>query len=153
MSNGIGKSYAQSGRRSFGVFVSGEGSTDPFVTKGEIMGRLTYRAASSGERHGAAQTPRFGGRSAGRGLFSSIRAGLLTLLVVAPLAVGATSASAIVLHLRSGNTISYQPLKGAAPAGAAPAIGDDVPRDRAYGAGVSRSPARTAGRRAWLKRR
>jgi hypothetical protein len=73
---------------------------------------------SSGDRHGIGPTPRFGSHSADGGLFSSIRAGLLTLLVVAPLAVGATSASAIVLHLRSGNTIGYQPLKGAAPAGA-----------------------------------
>ncbi len=87
------------------------------------MGRATYRAMSSNDRHGVAATPRFGSRSGGRGPSSSIRAGLLTLLVVAPLALGATSASAIVLHLRSGNTISYQPLTGAAPAGAAPAIG------------------------------
>jgi hypothetical protein len=39
---------------------------------------------------------------------------LLTCLAAAVLAIGASSASAVIVHLRSGPTISYQPLRGAA---------------------------------------
>ena len=42
-----------------------------------------------------------------------VRAGLLSVLLVAALALAAATASAQVVHLRNGTTISYQPLPGA----------------------------------------
>ena len=44
------------------------------------------------------------------------RIGLAALAAAPLLASGATSASALVVHLPNGNTISVQPLRGAAPA-------------------------------------
>lgn len=48
------------------------------------------------------------------------RTGLLALLAMALMGVSAGSAPAVVVHLRSGKTISYKPLRGAS---ATPAIG------------------------------
>jgi hypothetical protein len=44
------------------------------------------------------------------------RAGLVAALLVAILAAAASSAPAVIVHLESGKTLSYLPLKGAVPA-------------------------------------
>lgn len=50
---------------------------------------------------------------------SARRLGLALLAVALMLAIGAPVASAIIVHLSSGRTLSYQPLRGAALLGGA----------------------------------
>jgi IPT/TIG domain-containing protein len=82
------------------------------------MGRQAVRT-QSGAR-GIPQPPacdrRSHARSHRRAAHSGSRAGLLVLLAAAILAICAASASAVVVHLPNGKTLSYQPLRGAAPA-------------------------------------
>jgi hypothetical protein len=77
--------------------------------------RVTFRAPSRSRRQGIAPMPLFD-RCRASARFPTTRAALAALLAAAMLAVGAASASAVVLHLTNGKTISYQPLRGAAPA-------------------------------------
>jgi hypothetical protein len=44
---------------------------------------------------------------------SAMRAGVMLVLAAAVLAVGASAASAVILRLRNGHSISYRPLRGA----------------------------------------
>ncbi len=55
------------------------------------------------------------------------RAGLLGLLLAALLAIGAAGASAQVAHLPNGDTLGYQPLPGAPPAGQAKGLSEFGP--------------------------
>jgi hypothetical protein len=73
------------------------------------MERVRSRRGRTGGT-GAAKT-----RAAGAGRRASVRLGLLALLTACMLAVGAASASAVIVQLQGGKVLSYQPLRHAAP--------------------------------------
>ena len=75
------------------------------------MDRAPSHAKSSRRRRGLAGAPH---RSANRKpALAPARRALLALLTASFLAVCAPSASAVIVHLHGGKTLSYQPLRGA----------------------------------------
>ncbi len=78
------------------------------------MARLNFREPSRSQQR-ITRTP-LPGRSLSSARFTTTRGGLLAFLATAMLAIYAPNAPALVVHLHNGKTISYQPLRGAAPA-------------------------------------
>src|SRR5450759_2074071 len=78
----------------------------------EIMDRVPSRAGSTRRGRGVGVASPSGSRSRVRTAISPARGALLALLTASMLAVGAASASAVLVHLGNGKTLSYQPLRG-----------------------------------------
>jgi hypothetical protein len=72
-----------------------------------VEGRLKANGGTMERAHGRMACP--AGRGAGH-------VAAIALLCAALLAIGASSASAVLVHLRHGREVSYQPLRGAAGA-------------------------------------
>jgi IPT/TIG domain-containing protein/PKD domain-containing protein len=82
------------------------------------MDRVPMRAGSTQRRSGL---PAVTARSATRGRrLSPVALGMVALLAVIALGVGASSAAAVIVHLKNRSTLSYQPLRTTRPIGFKP---------------------------------
>ncbi|MGO9320977.1 MAG: PKD domain-containing protein [Solirubrobacteraceae bacterium] len=78
------------------------------------MDRAPNHAKSTRRRRGLAGAPHCSANR--KPVLAPARRALLALLTASFLAVCAPSASAVIVHLQGGQTLSYQPLRGARPA-------------------------------------